>query len=213
MNKILCFGDSNTWGYDPVTKGRFSHTVRWTGLLKDRLANLNIEVLEEGLCGRTTIFEDEFRPGRKGIDSLNQLFPLHTKNTQNSIDSAVLMLGTNDCKTYNHASEKEIGKGIEDCLLILKRQIPVKNILLLSPIHLGDEVYQDTFDPEFNQTSIETSKQLKEEYAKIARKHHVSFMAASDFAKPSPADQEHLDLDGHRILADKIYEWILGLTS
>lgn len=29
MNAILCFGDSNTWGYDPVTKERYPSEMRW----------------------------------------------------------------------------------------------------------------------------------------------------------------------------------------
>ena len=70
MKNILCFGDSNTWGFIPETKERFPEGVRWTSLLQNKLSGQDFRVLEEGLCGRTTIFEDKIRPNRKGIDSL-----------------------------------------------------------------------------------------------------------------------------------------------
>ena len=70
MKRILAFGDSNTWGLIPGTKPfeRYSEDIRWTGILQKKLPDAKI--IEEGLCGRTTIFEDRFRPGRKGIDTL-----------------------------------------------------------------------------------------------------------------------------------------------
>ena len=54
---ILCFGDSNTWGYRPDRKGRFDENTRWTGLLQQKLGP-EYHIIEEGLCGRTTIFQD-----------------------------------------------------------------------------------------------------------------------------------------------------------
>lgn len=64
MKQILCFGDSNTWGLNAETGTRFSWEERWTGVLQEKLQGRDIRVIEEGLCGRTTIFEDPFRIGR-----------------------------------------------------------------------------------------------------------------------------------------------------
>ena len=65
MKRILAYGDSNTWGFDPVTWGsvprtleRYPEDIRWTGLLQKALGK-DAPVLEEGLCGRTTAFDDE----------------------------------------------------------------------------------------------------------------------------------------------------------
>lgn len=71
MTEVLCFGDSNTWGYNPKDGSRFSWEIRWTGRLQKELQGDGIRVLEEGLCGRTTIFEDPLRQGRRGTE----LFP------------------------------------------------------------------------------------------------------------------------------------------
>ena len=50
---ILCFGDSNTYGYKPDGTGRFDTDTRWTSLLQKKLG-ADHRVIEEGLCGRTT---------------------------------------------------------------------------------------------------------------------------------------------------------------
>ena len=77
MTDVLCFGDSNTWGYNPKDGSRFSWEIRWTGRLQKELQGDGIRVLEEGLCGRTTIFEDPLRQGRRGTE----LFPVPVSYT------------------------------------------------------------------------------------------------------------------------------------
>ncbi|MBQ1326719.1 MAG: arylesterase [Eubacterium sp.] len=208
MNQILCFGDSNTWGYDPITKQRFSTGIRWTGRLRDKLSEQNIKVLEDGLCGRTTVYEDETRPGRKGIDSIREVF-----NKKNDIDAVVIMLGTNDCKTYNRSSAVSIANGMNDCLDIVLEHVDAKNVLLLSPIHLGKYVWHEGYDIEFCKDSVEVSKGLKEEYKKIAEKRGVNFLSASDYVVPSREDQEHINELGHKVLADVIYKKIIQMNS
>ena len=103
---ILCFGDSNTYGYRPDGTGRFDEKTRWTCLLQKNFGNGH-RIIEEGLCGRTTIFSDAFREGRRGLDQIGI-----TIETHNPIDLLVLMLGTNDCKTRFNASSKTIAKGL-----------------------------------------------------------------------------------------------------
>lgn len=58
MRQILCFGDSNTYGLIPGTKNRYDWETRWTGILDRKLKDKGYRVVEEGLCGRTTVFED-----------------------------------------------------------------------------------------------------------------------------------------------------------
>ena len=60
MRKILCYGDSNTWGLIPGTKERYPWGVRWTSLLQEKLKTRDIRILGEGLCGRTTVYEKEY---------------------------------------------------------------------------------------------------------------------------------------------------------
>ena len=111
MKQILCFGDSNTWGYDGESGERLPFKVRWTGRLQRAFERKDVRIIEEGLCGRTTVFEDPFRQGRRGTALLPTLLETH-----HPVDLVVLMLGTNDCKTIFGASAEVIGRGIQ-CLL------------------------------------------------------------------------------------------------
>lgn len=207
MKQILCFGDSNTWGYNPETKGRYSQNIRWTSILQNNLSRHEIDIIEEGLCGRTTIYEDATRPNRKGIDSIPEIF-----NKYEKIDSVILMLGTNDCKSCFQSSPTNIAEGIDRCLDSILEHVSASNVLLVSPIHLGETVWKEEYDPEFDRNSVLICKQLKQEYNKVANKRGVHFLAASDYVKPSLIDQEHLNEYGHRILAKVFYEEIMRIN-
>ena len=204
MKQILCFGDSNTWGYDGESRERLPWGVRWTSLLQEKLNKEKYRVIEEGLCGRTTVFEDPLRDGRKGTALLPTLLETHAQ-----VDVITLMLGTNDCKTYNHASADRIGKGIEKLIQQIRKADPAIDILLVSPIELGEDVWKPGFDLEFDQHSVKVSKQLKQTYLKIAWKYGCDFLAASDVAKPSKADMEHMNEKGHKNLAKAIESFLV----
>jgi lysophospholipase L1-like esterase len=201
MKQILAFGDSNTWGLIPGSqpKKRYPWGVRWTSLLQEKSSDLR--VAEEGLCGRTTVFEDGLRPGRKAVNSLDPLL-----ESQYPVDGVILMLGTNDCKSFYNASAYVIGKGIERCLDILEKYVAPENILLVSPIYLGDDVWRPEKDPEFSSNSVATSKELRDVYAGIAKRRGTAFLAASDYVTASTIDDEHMDEDGHKVFADVIYQ-------
>ena len=160
MKQILCFGDSNTWGLDGETGKRFPWEERWTGILQEKLADRDIRIVEEGLCGRTTIFEDPLRLGRRGTELLPTLLETHTP------DAVVLMLGTNDCKTIFGASAEIIGKGIARLLEQINQYADKMKVLVISPIYLGEKVWQDGYDQEFSPESVEVSKKLEPVYEK-----------------------------------------------
>lgn len=160
MKQILCFGDSNTWGLDGETGKRFSWEERWTGILQEKLADRDIRIVEEGLCGRTTIFEDPLRLGRRGTELLPTLLETHTP------DAVVLMLGTNDCKIIFGASAEIIGKGIARLLEQINQYADKMKVLVISPIYLGEKVWQDGYDQEFSPESVEVLKKLEPVYEK-----------------------------------------------
>ncbi|MDE6314721.1 MAG: arylesterase [Lachnospiraceae bacterium] len=207
MKQILCFGDSNTWGLVPKEHRRYPWGQRWTSILQEKLGD-TYRVVEEGLCGRTTIFEDELRAGRKGSDILPILLESHIP------DTVVLMLGTNDCKTIYNASAQLIGKGIE--LLLDQIEYSAKKcgkeieVLLIAPIRLGDNVGEEGFDPEFDRKGVKTSIGLTKVYGEIAERRKVKFLSAAEIAQPSRIDREHLDQEGHRKLAKAIYQVLVS---
>ena len=206
MKSVLAFGDSNTWGLIPGSrnKERYPFDVRWTGILQNRCKS--VRIIEEGLCGRTTAYEDELRPGRNGVLALPKILESHYP-----LDAVILMLGTNDCKSAFHAFPEKIGKGIELCLDEIEEYLLPCEILLVSPVVLGEDVWKPEKDPEFGKESAPISCALKEEYRKIARKRGTAFLAASDYVQVNNVDSEHLDEEGHRILAMALYKKLIDM--
>ena len=195
---ILCFGDSNTYGYKPDGTGRFDENTRWTQILQKKLGS-GYRIIEEGLCGRTTVFQDELREGRRGLDLIGVTVEMH-----NPLDLMILMLGTNDCKTRYGASAAVITRGLDQVIRKARKS---------SSRHLGKGVGEPDFDPEFNESSEVVSRNLAAEYRKVALQNHAAFLNAADFASPSTTDREHLNEAGHAALAEAIYSKVLSMYS
>ena len=202
MKRILAFGDSNTWGYDPATGQRYDETIRWTGLLQKALRGQSL-ILEEGLCGRTTVFEDTDRVGRNGLAALPSVL-----RRNEPLDAAIIMLGTNDCKSAFHATSKEITAGLELCLKKLLDVVAPENILLISPLYLE----KAALDFGFNDQSISVSRELKQAYKELSDTYGTAFLAASDVAKASSLDGQHLTEEGHRALCEAVLKIIVSMN-
>lgn len=206
MRQILCYGDSNTYGYIPGTGERYPWGVRWTSILNEMLGLEDYHVIEEGLCGRTTVYEDRTRANRDG----SKMLPMVLETAGNP-DVVILMLGTNDCKTDYGASAEEIGEGVRRLIRQIRTYATKSRILLMAPIHLGERVWEEAFDPEFGRDSLLVSRQLGNVYSEVARQENTFFCNAADYASPSDTDREHLSPEGHRRLAEAVYEKLRNL--
>jgi len=89
MKTILCYGDSNTYGYNPVTGGRWPEDIRWTGRLQQLLGD-EYKVIEEGCNGRTTMYKAPGEGWKSGLEYLKPCL-----NSHKPVDAVVMMLGTN----------------------------------------------------------------------------------------------------------------------
>ena len=105
----------------------------------------------------------------------------------------------------NHTLEKIIGQ--------IRSGAPDSRILLISPIWLGENVWKPGFDPEFSEKSVDVSKHLAKVYRQIAEKENIAFLNAAAYAKPSAADQEHMDPENHRLLAEAIYQKVIEIDG
>ena len=123
QKNILCFGDSNTHGYNSKTGGRFTVEERWTKLLQRKLGD-DYYVIEEGLSGRTTSFED---PVFEGLSGLNAIYPCMM--THEPLDLVIIMLGTNDTKDRFNANGFIIGKGLFTDTKIIFLQVNVGAVI------------------------------------------------------------------------------------
>ena len=201
MKKILCFGDSNTYGYIPAVGERFDVNTRWTGRLKKMLMPDGYELIEGGVNGRTTVFDDDVSPDRNGSKMLGALL-----QENYPIDIAVVMLGTNDCKIKFGADAEMITQGLEVIVSQIKLFDSRTKILLMCPAFVEEGVKKGRFAENFDDESILKSKSLKEKYKELARKLDCGYFAVCDIVKCDASDGIHLNAESHRLLAEAVYD-------
>lgn len=205
--RILCFGDSNTWGAVPGEGIRYPQDVRWTGILQNELNDCRI--IEEGYNGRTIAFEDPIEGRMSGIRYFSQCM-----DSQSPIDLLILMLGTNDMKARFHSGPETIAYGwgrYYDAIKIAPMAGERPKVLLVSPI-LIDPSYKDDvlFHDMFGEDAVERSEKMALAYEAAAKQYGWSYLNAADYGKASPVDGVHMDPTSHKnlglALAKKIRE-------
>jgi lysophospholipase L1-like esterase len=178
--------------------------VRWTGVLQNSLG-IAVRVIEEGLGGRTTCFEDPFTPHRNGLSYLPVSLETHSP-----LDLLIVMLGTNDLKANFNLSAFDIARGAASLLIVAKNLKPeIRHILLVSPPHVTS-----TDDFEISQQfpdGIEKSKSLSVYYQRFAELNGCHFFDAASVAQASPIDGIHLDARNHKLLGDGLAHRILAI--
>lgn len=213
MKRILCYGDSNTWGYDAVNHFRFPADIRWTGVMS-RALGAEYQVIEEGLNARTTVWDDPFEPGKNGKTVITPVLA-----SQCPLDLVIIMLGTNDLKSRFGVSACDISLGagaLVELALASKSgdQWGTPKVLLVSPIHIGDTIRDSEFGEFFDvNTVVAVSRQLSGCYRKIAAAHGCAFFDAAAVAAASPVDALHLDEAGHRQLGLALAEQVKTLLD
>lgn len=206
--KVLCYGDSNTWGQTPNKTGRQAADVRWTGVLQNRLGS-GYYVIEEGLPSRTTNLEYDKKPGRNGKTYLVPCLGSHLP-----IDIVVLMLGTNDLKTVFNRSAEGVADAVNelvDCIKQHGRYMDgeAPKIIVVSPIHVNINApeFKNFYSGNYDESAGKKSEELASFIADIASKQGCEFIDAASVAKPG-IDGIHLSTDSHSPLADAIYNKI-----
>ena len=227
MKTVLCYGDSNTYGYNPKDSTRFPKSVRWTGILQSLLdeksaynavkayltATFNesdeapsqpgpsFRIIEEGCNGRTTTTDDPFEGWKNGLTPLPPCL-----NTHKPVDIVILMLGTNDLKEVFHKTAagiaKDAGRLVETIKKVTKeKQGFVPKIILVSPPLIGEDMPSSVFSTAFAPRSIEESKLFSENFQAIAEEKGCRFFDAARYAPPSKEDSLHFNEAAHRALA------------
>ena len=105
MKTILCYGDSNTWGYIPGNLGRYSRGQCWAGVMQAIIGEFC--VIEEGLCGRYTVHDEPYRQGRSGASLLQSILESHKP-----VDLLMLFLGTNDILHFKELGAFDVARGV-----------------------------------------------------------------------------------------------------
>jgi lysophospholipase L1-like esterase len=223
IKTILCFGDSNTWGYIPAKERaeseiaeRYLVDVKWPGVLSALLGK-EYHVVESGLSGRTTAINDVLGKYRDGAKYLGVCL-----STNKPVDLLILMLGVNDTKRRFLTSSAGISKGLEKLISVARSGSVARSsgfgpgggqpkILVISPARLRKEVMESFLRLEFDQNSLQKSQELAELFFDVSRRRHCYYMNAAAYIKASKIDGLHLDAKSHRKLAEAIAVKILEI--
>ena len=203
--RILCFGDSNTYGSRPAG-GRYDESVRYPMRLAALLGE-EYAVIEEGFGGRTTVFDDPVEGGYKsGAAYLPPCLMSH-----NPVDLVILMLGANDAKERFGMNAATIATAMMRLVRLARdygmdAESRPSRVLLVAPPPLGDWLMQTHFAQPFGERAIEVTRGLKSEYARIARLMRCEFLDAGLYAQVSREDAVHLPVEGHLRLAEALEE-------
>jgi len=215
MKRILCYGDSNTWGYIPGTiRERYEPDVRWTGVAQ-KLLGSDYLLIEEGLNGRTTVYDNPCKPWENGMDMLPGMLI-----TQKPLDLAIFMLGTNDLWQKDAFAAAEGMRALLERTYEMHKPFRAKpytifngdpRILVVSPI-LVHEVL-NAHDGEHHRKAAEESKKFARLYKQVSAEMETEFMDAALYAQPSPVDGIHMDPDSHRRLGEAMAQKIRELLE
>lgn len=215
VRRVMCFGDSLTWGWVPVEGGapseRYAADVRWTGVLAARLGD-SFEVVEEGLSGRT-VAGDYTDPRLAAADYLPAALASHLP-----LDLVIMMLGTNDTKAYLHREPYDIGAAMS----ILVGQVlgsaggvgtnyPAPRLLLVAPPPL-------TAMPSAWFDAIWVGGQKKSQalaalYAALADFTGIDFFDAGSVITTDGVDGIHFSEQNNRDLGSALADRVRGLLK
>lgn len=212
--RILCFGDSLTWGWVPVADGmpteRFPRHRRWTGVLADQLGDGHV-VIEEGLSARTTNIDDPTDPRLNGAAYLPSCLASHLP-----LDLVILMLGTNDTKANFNRTPLDIALGMS--LLVTQvltsaggvgTAYPAPQVLVMAPPALAP-----TPHPWFQLIfggSQEKTAQLAQVYSAMASFVKVPFFDAGSVISTDGVDGVHFTEQNNHDLGVALSEQVRGL--
>ena len=198
--RILCYGDSNTWGYTPLSGDR--NINRWTRVLKDLL--IDSEIIEEGLNARTLDSTDSFEAHKNGFNYLLPCLESHYE-----FDYLILMLGTNDLKTHFNNTPKEMLEMVKKYIKVIKNFWVNKNGEKVKLIICGIPPVDDT---KYVFENYEGTTKKRNEFNMLERNYclerNITFIDNSDLT--IGLDGIHLTDEGHLKLAIKIASIIKG---
>ena len=204
MKKIICYGDSNTFGYNTKDCSRFDENTRWTGILQNSLGK-GYEVVNEGMCDRTG-----FVTNPKGfLFSAQKHFPKLISKSED-IDLLILWLGTNDLQSQYDISMGSVEKGLEKLINIAQEK--TKNIIIIPPVILNEKVLEGNFNFQFDKTSVIKSKKIGRIFRTLASVYHCEYFDINKITKPTHLDGLHYDENSHKIIGEKLSKFIEDKT-
>lgn len=207
MKKAFFYGDSNTYGYDPAGYfgGRYPRAVRWTSIIKDRLAG-EWEIAADGMPGRV------IPSGRRALEYFRG-----SLRAEMPVDLFAVMLGTNDILGTRHPDAERTAGEMEDLIAVVE-ELGISKIMLIAPpkIEFTPSSFEMSYVCGSSSTAdlyVEEGKKLTEAYRKIAARRGLLFADASSWALDFAFDGVHLSENGHAVFAQEIERELRQITS
>lgn len=202
MKKVLCFGDSNTYGFISSSGGRYGKDVRWTGVLQ-KLLGAGFNVIEEG-CNNRTCFAQN--PDGKLFTGIKILPELLTPD----LDFVILSIGVNDLQFQYGRNLSDFSTGIGALIELVKSKSHSAKIILASPPIIRKNILKSFFAAMFDSESIEKSLKLPEIYEKCAKEKGCIFLDLNKIVKTSDIDGLHYEAEEHRKIAEAFAQLLLN---
>lgn len=207
QKRILCYGDSNTYGYIP-TGGRYDEHTRWPMRMQALLGD-GYAVVEEGFNGRTCVFDDPVEGGYKsGVEYLPPCLMSH-----NPLDAVVIMLGSNDTKVRFGMTPMTIGQSMMQLVRVAKQYAvneagETSHIIIAAPPRILDNLMQTRHGECFGEQAVAVSAGLSMELRRVSKLMRCDFFDAVPYAEVSPLDAVHMTERGHLRLGEAMAEKI-----
>lgn len=200
MKNILCYGDSNTFGYNPKDNSRYDENTRWTAVLQKNSGD-EYNVINEGMPNRTGFVDNP----EGFLFSSQKHFP-ETLLKTDSIYCLILAIGTNDLMFQYNITFDTVEKGLNNLIKTAKEK--TKNIIIIPPTILKNSILNSFFGSLFDETSIVKSKEIGKIFKQISDKNNCRYFDINEITEPSDFDGLHYDEKSHKLIGDKLTELI-----
>ena len=208
MRTVLCFGDSNTWGFDPTSESsRYPREIRWPGRLARALED-EWEVISEGLNGRTATLDSPVAAGRNGLTYLLPCLESHAP-----LDVVVIYLGTNDAGDRYTLPAQDVATAVGRLVRVVQtsetgHDEAAPSVLVVCPPPFG------RLDPEGTFAHAgDKSRRLGKWFAEMCSLAGCELLDLDGVAAYSDLDGIHLDEEGHAAVAAAVEERLRRLSA
>ena len=212
MHQILVYADSLSWGIIPDTRSRFRFDQRWPGILEIELqkAGVSVRIIEDCLNGRRTVWKDPFKPGRNGLEGLEQRIEINSP-----LSLVIVLLGTNDFQSMHNLNAWQSSQGLAAIVASIRRSpiepgMPIPPILLVAPPQI--QKAKGNIAPKF-QGAETKAVGLASAIQTVAQELGCCFFDAGAVTATSRVDGVHLDEDQHLMLGTALAAVVKPMLS
>ena len=204
MKKILCYGDSNTYGFIPKVCARYPKNERWTGMLSELLPDY--EIIEEGLNNRMGFFKSP-----EGIKYCGgEYLSIYLQNHKD-IDICILALGTNDAQFFYNLTSDVVKKGLAVLVEAIREVNKDTKIIIVPPVKITENILNGIFVMQFDLNSVGRIQKVFPEFEEFAKQNDCLYFDFNEFVTPSEEDGLHYTKESHNIIAHAVADFIKSL--